>query len=192
MQGVIIFNHPKTQTGQTESLAWDSVETSIPARFERCVEVYRERPAVTAGNTSWSYDELNRAANRVARTLIAQRGQAAEPIALLFEQGAHFLAGLLGVMKAGKFYVPLDPLFPKNRNDYILKDSGATLLLTDTQYLPLAEEFSGERMRLLDIESCGSAEEDNPGLPVPPDALGLLIHTSGSGCPKGCCTTSAP
>ncbi len=159
----------------------------MPARFERCVEVFHDRPAVVEDQTIWNYDQLNRTANRIAHTLLASRSPQPEPVAVLFDQGAHFLAGLLGVMKAGKFYVPLDPLFPKTRNDYILNDSGARLILTDLKYLPLAKELSEERIPILEIERCDSpADESNPGLPLSPEALGLIIYTSGStGLPKG-------
>jgi len=182
-----VASSPKEKDNPVESLPWDTIEVSLPARFERCAEVFRDRPAVVENQTVWTYDQLNRAANRVARTLLAERGQAPEPIAVLFDQGSHFLAGLLGVLKAGKFYVPLDPLFPNTRNDYIMKDSGARLLLTDAKYLPLAKDLSGGQIPVLEIERCGSpADESNPGLSLSPEALGLIIYTSGStGMPKG-------
>jgi amino acid adenylation domain-containing protein len=182
-----VESSPEEKDFPAESLHWDTIEVSLPARFERCVEVFRDRPAVVENQAVWTYDQLNRAANRVARTLLAERGQVPEPIAVLFDQGSHFLAGLLGVLKAGKFYVPLDPLFPNTRNDYILKDSGAGMLLTDAKYLPLAKGLSGGRIPVLEIERCDSpADESNPGLSLSPETLGLIIYTSGStGQPKG-------
>jgi amino acid adenylation domain-containing protein len=172
---------------QPSVLAWDTLETSLSARFERCVEAFPNRPAVVDDTGTWSYDRLNRTANRIAHRLIESRGPEPEPVALLFEQGAHFLAALLGVLKAGKFYVPLDPLFPQARNTYIMKDSGASLLLTDARHHTLAAGFSSEQLSVLDVETCNSpGDETNPGLVVPPEALCLLIHTSGStGQPKG-------
>ena len=177
----------QTETSRLKGPAWETLELSLPRRFEFCVKAFGDLPAVVEGESVWSYDRLNRAANRVARTLVTTRGREAEPVAVLFAQGANFLAGLLGVLKAGKFYVPLDPLFPRTRNETILKDAGAELLLTEAQYLTLAKELSGGLIPVLDVGDCGTpGDEANLDLQVPPDALGVLIYTSGStGQPKG-------
>ncbi len=177
----------QTEAPQLEGLAWETLELSIPARFERCVETFSDRPAIIEDTSIWSYERLNHAANRVARALVTARGRGAEPVAVLFAQGANFLGGLLGVLKSGKFYVPLDPLFPQTRNETILKDAGAKLILTEAKYLPLAKGLSRGQIPVLDVEDCGApGDEANLDLHVPPEALGLLIYTSGStGQPKG-------
>ena len=76
--------HP---TGTFVEFAKDEIEQSIPARFEKIVRLYPGRLAVTSGNHSLTYDGLNRAANRVGRAITALRGEASEPVALLFENG---------------------------------------------------------------------------------------------------------
>src|SRR5262245_36694974 len=81
------------------------------------------------------------------------RGAGEEPIALLFEQGAPVIAAILGVLKAGKIYVPLDSSYPRTRTAYMLEDSGAPLLVTSTTNLPLARELAGRGCRLLDMDA---------------------------------------
>ena len=90
----------------------EEVEQSVPSRFEQIVRKYPGRIAVKTRNHTLTYDELNKAANRVARAILAQRGEGEEPIALLLEQGAPMIVGIIGVLKAGKSCVPLDAALP--------------------------------------------------------------------------------
>src|SRR5260370_18549749 len=101
----------------------DEIEQSIPDRFERKVKEYRGKVAVKSRNHEWSYEELNRTANRVAHSVLGLRGGGGQRIALLFEHDAPMIAGLLGVLKTGKTYVPLDPSYPRDRLAYMLEDS---------------------------------------------------------------------
>ena len=93
-----------------------SPDQTIVERFEACVRESPSNTAVQDGPDRWSYSRLNRLANRIANTLLGLRGSIAEPVLLLFPQGALSIAAVLGVLKAGKFYVPLDPGFPHARN----------------------------------------------------------------------------
>ena len=106
----------------------EEVETSIPARFEKIVRMYPERLAVKDKNRSLTYDQLNRAANRVAHAILAERGVSNEAVPLLFEHGIDMLPAILGILKAGKFYLGIDPSFPEERQLRMLEDSGASLL----------------------------------------------------------------
>ncbi len=168
-------------------LEWDAIDMPLSRRFEACARAFAGRPAVEDASGTWTYDRLNRFSNRIARKLAAERGAGPEPVAVLFEQGAFFLAALLGVLKAGKFYVPLDPLFPAARNAHILNDSGAGLLITDRAHAALAGEYCRGALPVLDIQDNGLPDdESDPELAAAPDAPALLIYTSGStGMPKG-------
>src|SRR2546428_7968556 len=101
------------------------IETSIPDRFEQIVRLYPDRLAVKIGDRSLTYDALNRYANRIARAILAKRAPGSEPIALLLAQGIDVIAAILGVLKAGKFYVLLNLSTPRERTAYILEDSQA-------------------------------------------------------------------
>jgi len=163
----------------------EEVEQSIGTRFERQVDLYPEHLALRTRAATYTYSELNQAANRVADALLRLRGQGQEPVGLLFDNGASFVVASLGALKAGKIQVPLDSTFPPARLRYMLEDSQASVLLTDNANLPLAQAFAPPA--LLNIEAvdarCSSA---NPGLALAPDSYVAVGYTSGStGRPKG-------
>ncbi|MFC1716327.1 AMP-binding protein [Candidatus Poribacteria bacterium] len=165
----------------------EDVEQSIPDRFRQQVAKYPDRIAVKARNHQLTYRELNEAANRVAQTILARRAEGAESIAFLLEHGISALLGILGVLKAGKIYVPLDVSFPHARNTHILEDSQATVIVTDNRYLSLAEELAGCNAQVMNIDEIdpGFCSED-PDIFISPDALVFILYTSGStGQPKG-------
>ncbi len=165
----------------------EETEQSIPQRFEQQVSRYPDRLSVKTKNHQLSYAALNKVANRVARALLAQRGEGAESIALLLEHDASMIAAILGVLKAGKVYVPLDPSFPYGRNEYILEDSQAGLIITNNENRSLAESLSENRHSLINIDEINATlSDENVDLPISADNLANIIYTSGStGQPKG-------
>ena len=165
----------------------EETEQSIPQRFEQQVSRYPDRLAVKTRNHQLSYAALNKVANRVARALLAQRGEGAESIALLLEHDASMIAAILGVLKAGKVYVPLDPSFPYARNAYILEDSQAGLIVTNNENRSLAESLSENRHSLINIDEIDATlSDENVNLSISADNLANIIYTSGStGQPKG-------
>jgi amino acid adenylation domain-containing protein len=165
----------------------EETEQSIPQRFEQQVSRYPDRLAVKTRSHQLTYAALNRVANRVARALLAQRGEGAESIALLLEHDALMIAAILGVLKAGKVYVPLDPSFPYARNEYILEDSQADLIITNNKNRPLAESLGENGHSLINIDEIGATlSDENVNLSISADNLANIIYTSGStGQPKG-------
>lgn len=166
--------------------ARQDLETSIPARFARQVERAPDRLAVRTPRHSFTYRALDRASNGVAAALRDVLGDAERPVALLFEQGAPLVAAILGVLKAGKLYLALEPGDPAARIDFMLRDSGAALILTDAAHRELASGRALRERPVLELdrlEPCDSFE-----LPpsVGPERLAYLFYTSGStGEPKG-------
>jgi amino acid adenylation domain-containing protein len=165
----------------------EEIEQSIPARFEEQVHKYPERTAVKTQNRRWSYDELNKAANRAARAILEKRGESEEPIALLLEKDAPMIAAILGVLKAGKIYVPLDPSHPQEKIRAILEDAQAQLIVTNRRNFPLAVETAPSAVRLLDFDAIDPVlPSENVGLSISPDSFAYILYTSGStGEPKG-------
>jgi non-ribosomal peptide synthetase component F len=165
----------------------EEIEQSISNRFEQQVHSNSNRIAVRTRSHELTYDALNRAGNRMARAILAQRGTGEEPVALLLEQGAPVVASILGVLKAGKFYVPLDPSYPQARTTYMLEDSDAHLIVTNTQNLSLAKELAQNGRQVMNFDELDlSLSTENLELCVSPDNLAYMIYTSGStGQPKG-------
>ncbi|MEC4812139.1 MAG: amino acid adenylation domain-containing protein [Scytonema sp. PMC 1069.18] len=163
------------------------IEQSIPQRFEKQVNQYPNRIAVKTRESQLTYKQLNQAANRLAREIIAQRGKGSEAIALLFEQSANLVVSILGILKAGKFYVPLDPFYPQERNIKILEDSQAVFIVTNTENLPLAQELANQERQYLNVEQIDShISSENLELSITPDTIAYILYTSGStGQPKG-------
>ena len=164
----------------------EEIEQSIPRRFEQQVAKFRHRTAVRTAGHTLTYDTPNQAANRLAYHLLERRGETLEPIGFLVEPGANAIVALLGILKAGKFAVSLDTTFPHARNDYILADVDAALLVTDTRSLCMAEALAKNRL-LLSMDTIDTATRaESPGLAVAKDAVAYILYTSGStGQPKG-------
>jgi len=165
----------------------ESLETCISERFEHIVRVVPERLALKTRSHAYTYDQLNRTANRVAHALLElePHGKAQGVVALLFENGAPFVVASLGALKAGKIQAPLESTFPRVRLSSMLEQSQATILVTDGSNLRLAGEiWSGS---LIDLDSMADRlSVENPGLPLTSDACVAVEYTSGStGQPKG-------
>ncbi|MGH7854655.1 MAG: AMP-binding protein [Candidatus Binatia bacterium] len=94
----------------------EEIEQSIPQRFEQQVRSQGDRLAIKTDRETLTFTALNRRANRIARAILSRRGDAAEPIALLFDHGSAVLVALLAVLKSGKFYVVLDASYPRDRS----------------------------------------------------------------------------
>ncbi|KAB8332729.1 non-ribosomal peptide synthetase [Scytonema tolypothrichoides VB-61278] len=165
----------------------EDVEQSICDRFQKQVHMYPERIAIKTREHTFTYNALNQFANRIARAILTQRGRGAEPIPLLFGSGALIIAAMLGVLKTGKFYVPLDTSLPQARNSYILEDLQANLLITDSKHISQALELNYGGLQILNIDELDTTlSTENLNLPIQPDNFAYIIYTSGStGQPKG-------
>ncbi|HUK40862.1 MAG TPA: amino acid adenylation domain-containing protein [Candidatus Acidoferrales bacterium] len=165
----------------------DEIEQSIPERFEKQVRLCGDRLAIMSHTASFTYDGLNRTANRLARKIRDLRGDAGQAVALMFEHEAGVLAAMLGVLKAGKFYLVLDPSYPKDRLAYMLADSGAELVITDSKNLSMVAQLSDGKKEIINLDHLEETlSKENLGLKISPDALAMLLYTSGStGQPKG-------
>ncbi len=168
------------------ALADYPTDLTIHALFEQQARQAPEALAVTHGEHSLSYDALNRRANRVAHALLERGVGADQRVAICVERGLDMIVGLLGILKAGAAYVPLDPAYPAARLEHMLGDSTPVALLTQRE-LAGSLPASDAAVLLLDApESLAAYSEQNPDVPVAPSDLAYVIYTSGStGTPKG-------
>ncbi|HYH79360.1 MAG TPA: amino acid adenylation domain-containing protein, partial [Longimicrobium sp.] len=160
----------------------------IHALFETQAARTPDAPAlVSAHGESLSYAELDARANRLAHHL---RGLGVAPdvrVGICLERGVEMVVSLLAALKAGGAYVPLDPAYPAERLAYMLEDSAAAVLLTDSA-IAAGLPPHGAEVVLLDraAEAIGRESAEPLRVAVRPENLGYVIYTSGStGRPKG-------
>ncbi|MFC1716325.1 AMP-binding protein [Candidatus Poribacteria bacterium] len=176
--------HP---TGIFTEFRKEEIEQSIPERFEQQAVKYPDRLAVKSRDHEFTYDELNKLANRIAGVILTQSGRGNEPVALLMEKGAPVIAAILGVLKAGKTGLVLDPSSPPARTAYMLEESQASLIVTNSKNFSLASGLAHDAHHLLNIDKVDSSQStENLRLSLLPETLAFIIYTSGStGHPKG-------
>ncbi len=165
----------------------EEIEQSVVSRFEKQVARQSSRIAVKGKNSVFTYDGLNRTANRIARAPAIESQGSTTPVALLFEHDAVALAAMLGALKSGRAYVPLDVSYPAVRIEHILEDSRADVIIADQRTLDRANSLAQGRCRVLNIDALDATLSDaNLAKPISPDAMAYILYTSGStGEPKG-------
>ncbi|HIF6642927.1 TPA: amino acid adenylation domain-containing protein, partial [Serratia marcescens] len=170
--------------GLNHTVASHSPTACLHRLFEAQVKRTPEAIAVTYGDDSLTYAELNTQANRWAHWLVQLGVQPDSLVALCAGRGLPMLVGLLGILKAGGAYVPLDPAYSGERLQYILADSAPVLLLADE----LGRQALGDcEVPVLALEQPLTGESDDlQDVGVRPAHLAYVIYTSGStGKPKG-------
>ncbi|MEU9316904.1 amino acid adenylation domain-containing protein [Streptomyces sp. NPDC048295] len=156
--------------------------------FERQAARTPDAVAVVAGDVSLSYAEVDARANRLAHRLRALGAGPEKLVGVCLPRGADLIPTLLGVLKSGAAYLPLDPANPADRLAYILKDAGASVLVTDSASLALVEDAHEGPLVVLDRdrETLGAEPTTAPAPEVSPDNAIYVMYTSGStGRPKG-------
>jgi amino acid adenylation domain-containing protein len=160
---------------------------SVAALIEAQVLRTPDAPAITAGAHSLSYAELNRHANRLAHALIAQGIEPGDRVGIFMERNVDLPVALLGVLKSGACYIPLDPGYPRKRLEAVLEDAKPKLVLT---HAAVAGQAVLEQVRSVFVDRYrDEADSRDPGNPLVRGDSGspaYIIFTSGStGRPKG-------
>ncbi|WP_167538389.1 amino acid adenylation domain-containing protein [Streptomyces albofaciens] len=153
----------------------------LPALFEEQVRRRPTAPALTCGDTTLSYGELNARANRLARLLVARGAGPERLVALLLERSADLVVAVLAVLKSGAGYLPLDPAHPQERIRQVLASAAPVLVVT-------GEPIAGPHPQLVldGSDPAARCPAEDLGLSVHPDSIAYVIYTSGStGAPKG-------
>lgn len=174
-------------------ITWNATEVAYAHEYclHQLIEAQVERtpdvPAIVFGQQSLSYRELNRHANQLAYHLQALGAGPETRVGVYMERSLELVVALLGILKAGAAYVPLDPEYPQERLAFMLEDAQAPILLTQQRFVQMVAGQAGHLLALDgDLDAIAGLPETNPSSPVTPEHSAYIIYTSGStGRPKG-------
>lgn len=164
-----------------------SIVDCIHQKFEAQAESTPDKFAVEQNGNKLTYRQLNKKANQLAGILRSHGVRREVIVGLAMERTPEMIVGMIAILKAGGAYLPLDPSYPEAHLHYLVNDSGAPLVLTQTRFV---ERFEKICPRLLCIDSAleaisGTTEDGNAGGAAQTDPA-YIIYTSGStGRPKG-------
>lgn len=165
------------------------MKNSILDLFDSHVASTPDKTAVTFGDKSLTYSQLNGRSNQLARLLVRNYVMPDTPVPILLSDPLETLVAILGILKAGGAYVPIDTAFPADRIAFLLEDTGASLVVSSSDDLrTLLIENTPKRVILVDQEAADICCESPENLPHHPsrEQLAYIIYTSGStGRPKG-------
>ncbi|WP_156426550.1 non-ribosomal peptide synthetase, partial [Mycobacterium sp. IS-3022] len=161
---------------------------SIPESFAAQVARTPEALAVSFGDRSWTYRELDESANRLAHLLAARGAGPGECVALLFSRSAEAIVAMLAVLKTGAAYVPIDPALPAVRIGLMVADAAPIAAVTTTGW---ADQLDGSGLLVIEVDDPAVDTQPSVALPMPTaDDVAYLIFTSGTtGVPKGVAVT---
>ncbi|MER7839122.1 Pls/PosA family non-ribosomal peptide synthetase [Streptomyces sp. NPDC096040] len=161
--------------------------------FERACDANPSSTAVVCGAERVSYAELDRRANRLCRFLLARGVVPGDRVGILLDRSISTYIALLAVIKSGATYVPLDPAFPADRLEFIVRDSALRELVTTSSF---ADRTGRVPCAVLDLDHVGdqpaALPDTRPGVEVDPSSACYVIYTSGTtGRPKGVAVSHA-
>ncbi|RAU90819.1 non-ribosomal peptide synthetase [Mycobacterium colombiense] len=161
-----------------------SGQVSIPELFAAQVARDPKAVAITCGERSWTYREVEEAANRLAHMLAGQGAGPGQRVAVVIPRSAEAVMVILAVLKTGAAYVPIDPSVPATRLDFVLGDCAPIAVVTTAEVRSRLER-SG--LPLIDVDDPAVTTQSETALPaVGPENIAYIIYTSGTtGTPKG-------
>ncbi len=196
-------NEPQTAVSQLPLMSeverrlvlesWNATQTAYPSDktiqelFESQAQATPSATAVRFGETSLTYSELNGRANQLARYLRKRGVDSGKPVAICAERSADAIVAMVAALKAGGAYVPLDPEYPVARLEYMLRDAGSPVLLTQQRLLGRIPGNCAEPICIDgDWELIARESKENLDLGGSGEQLAYVMYTSGStGQPKG-------
>ena len=162
---------------ENENISFSEVEMPLlHKRFEKQVQEKPDGIALVAGDATLTYNELNEKANRIANALINRGVKPKSNILIMLSRNSDLIASILGVLKAGCAFIPIDLEYPLERINYIYENSQADYII--------GEKSLENSLKVQDLLEEGNCK--NPDVDVKGDDLAYIIYTSGStGKPKG-------
>jgi len=170
---------------------WNQTQQEIPdyqAIHQVITEVAKKNPdapAVVFKKDQLTYGQLNERANQIAQLLLQKGIKKDQPVGLLADRSVEMIVGILGILKAGSAYLPLDPTYPSERLEYMIEDAGVAILLSQDH---LIETKNNDQITTVGFKEARQIDKGTfVDLPVvEAEQMAYLIYTSGStGQPKG-------
>jgi amino acid adenylation domain-containing protein len=148
------------------------------------------RTAIIAGNESLSYSQLNNKANKVAAYLLSKGMQCNSIVGIYMNRSVNVAVGILGILKAGCAYLPIDPQYPQERIVFMIEDANIPIILTCKSSSELNMDKVSSKVLIIDIDSELLNDNDNTFCKNQMSDLACVMYTSGTtGKPKGVMTT---
>ncbi|WP_116377755.1 non-ribosomal peptide synthetase, partial [Mycobacterium sp. MFM001] len=165
-----------------------STPVSIPVLFGAQVERVPESVGLRCGGRSWTYRQLDQAANRLAHLLVGYGAGPGQCVALLVSRSAEAVVAMLAVLKTGAAYLAIDPGLPAARIEFMLADAAPIAVLA---HADLAARLDGHDVVIIDLDDARIGAQPSTALPTPaPEDIAYLIYTSGTtGTPKAVAIT---
>jgi len=162
--------------------------------FEVIDDIADSRPdavVITTGTTlteqQYTWQQLNQQACKLANILLGKGVRPGDFIGICLNRSFEMFVSILGVMKAGGAYLPMDPAYPRDRLQYMLEDTAANIIITQRELSECLPDSSAEKYYIEDIEAFSkNTTVKTPEVMLTPDSIAYIIYTSGStGKPKG-------
>ncbi|QDQ01127.1 amino acid adenylation domain-containing protein [Lysinibacillus fusiformis] len=165
-------------------------DKTIPEIFYQSAALFANRIALSFDGGTMTYRQLNERSNQIAHMLVANGLQKGDYVAIVMERCKETVISLLGILKAGGVYVPIDPSYPQERCHYLLNDTGAPFILTKVEHTQLLDDLLHSDFHSRTVFTLNQMEEtfstENINIDLDPVDLAYIIYTSGStGKPKG-------
>ncbi|MCW8823516.1 MAG: amino acid adenylation domain-containing protein, partial [Ignavibacteriaceae bacterium] len=162
-------------------------DSTVIGLFEEQAKQSANKVAVESGGEKLSYSRLNERTNQVANYLTSIGVKAGDYVGICIDRSVEMLISMLAVLKSGAAYVPMDPIFPAERLEYMIDDAEVKVIITTSQLTDIFSGFNGQRILIdREWEKIKLQGNQSPDIKVRPDNLAYVIFTSGStGKPKG-------
>ena len=167
-----------------DTIVEENKEVTIHELFEEQCQKTPTNIALRQDGKTLTYEILNKRSNEIANHLLEMGITSGTNIGVLCTRSFDMIIALYGVLKAGGSYVPIDPDYPLQRQEYIVENSNVSIILTNNKGALEKKLFEKEFIQISEIET--NKKENNPRIPIKGDQLAYTIYTSGStGNPKG-------
>ncbi|WP_067798516.1 amino acid adenylation domain-containing protein [Actinomadura formosensis] len=160
--------------------------STLAHAFREVAARFPERTAVTAPDGELTYRRLDERSDALAGRLAGRGVQPGDVVSLLAPRGTGLIVGMVGILKAGAAYLPIDPEYPETRVSWMVRDSGSRALVSVSDVIAGLSRPVDAKVVLLDPPSAEAGTEPPAGVPGDADSVAYVIYTSGStGEPKG-------